>query len=234
MNIVILCLVVVLATNTNCYILPQLNSTFEVQTEDSVLIRRIQSSVRNDSEETTSNLTWSEILADVLIHSFKILHDTSNSDEIKEIPEHNTKQNIVNKFCSEVLNVYKRYVYDKFFNRNSDEVFVTSKSFTDELDFNIEPMELSSREASDFEVITLNPDVEIFGPKYHGKLCSDCKDEGVQDKEENQTNDCPEGLKRDAVGKCGDPKSSNFITSVPFQCPLGYRRDWFGYCKPNF
>lgn len=241
MNIAI-CLVLVIVSNTNCYVSEKTSSIVQEQDENGVFLKILQSSIRNDSDKGTTSLTWSEILADVLVRGTKLFSPYNSSpinETLQEFPRDDAGKanNIIARFCSQVLDIYKILVYDKLFRRSPSEKNLDVEKpetleFVNELS-EIETITNAAKE--DFGVITINPDVEIIEPKYHGRLCDGCDEKNIEKKDGIPANDnCPEGLKKDANGNCGDPKSSNFILSVPFHCPLGYKADWFGICRMRF
>lgn len=68
-------------------------------------------------------------------------------------------------------------------------------------------------------------DVEEIEPKYHGRM---------ENGTDFDVSACPEGAVSDGKGNCVDAKNLKFILAIPYQCPVGYRRDRLGYCRPLF
>ncbi|CAG4973338.1 unnamed protein product [Parnassius apollo] len=239
MNIAILGVIIILISRLDSSIIKKDNA-FQSEDERGIFLRKLQSSIRSGPEEGVQSLTWSEILADVLVNRVKIfLFQTPNivneTQQVKTYPTENIS--FITKFCGKVLDLYKRYVYDNIFSSTFKDITVktTSESSTYNINIQLHEAERSKDPKEDLEIIAIDPDVEIIGPEYHGKFCEDCKeDSNEQDDYKTVKEDCPVGLKRDAKGNCVDPKSSNFILSVPYQCPSGYRADWFGYCRMIF
>ncbi|CAK1579723.1 unnamed protein product [Parnassius mnemosyne] len=207
MNIAILGTIIILISRSGCSFVKNDNA-LQVKAERGIFLRKLQSSIRSSPEEGVQSLTWSEILADVLVK--RILFQ---------------KPYVVNE---------TQQIFSSIF----EDVTITTtseSSTTYYIDIQLNEAERPKDPKEDFEIITINPDVEIIEPEYHGKLCKGCK-EGNNEQNDYKIvkEDCPIGLKRDAKGNCEDPKSSNFILSVPYQCPIGYRADWFGYCRMSF
>ncbi|CAG4948194.1 unnamed protein product [Parnassius apollo] len=239
MNTAILVIIIILISRLDCSIIIKDNS-FHAEAERGVFLRKLQSSIRSGLEEGMQSLTWSEILAGVLVNRMKIFlfQKPTVVNVIQQVNTYQTENiSFITKFCGKVLNVYKRYIYNNIFSSTFEDTTVTttSESSTYNIDVQLNEAERPKDPKEDFEIVTINPDVEIIGPEYHGKLCEGCKeDANAQDDSKTFKEDCPMGLKRDAKGNCEDPKSSNFILSVPYQCPIGYRADWFGYCRISF
>ncbi|CAG4985995.1 unnamed protein product [Parnassius apollo] len=239
MNIAILGVIIIIINRLDCSIIKK-DNVFQSEAERGIFLKKLQSSILSGPEEGVQSLTWSEILADVWVNTMKIfLFQTSNVvNETQQVKTYQTENiSFITKFCGKVLDVYKRYVYDNIFSSKFEDVTVktTSEISTYNIDIQLNEAERAKDPKEDFEIITINPDFEIIGTEYHGKLCEDCKeDTNVQDDYKTVKEDCPVGLKRDAKGNCVDPKPSNFILSVPYQCPIGYRADWFGYCRMIF
>lgn len=180
--------------------------------DNSILLRKLQNLQNQNQEENTRVITWSEMLAEVLVNHIKIFtFNNQDYNEVQNDPKP-VSQNIFTKMFSDVLEFYKRYVYDKWIYKRHVN--------------NVENSDTNKHPVTDNK--SLNDDVEIIEPVYHGKLCKNCE-EGLTT--EIDLKNCPKGYIIDAKGNCADPKSSNFIFSIPFQCPNGYRRDWLGYCR---
>ncbi|XP_013142262.1 PREDICTED: uncharacterized protein LOC106106255 [Papilio polytes] len=230
MNTAVFGLIVILATKTGSLLSTRENVLQD--TDHGVFLRKLQTTIRSDPDEEAKSLSWSEILADILVNKIglsKIL-----PEENEQVAENNTQNNVLTKICSVVLNVYKHFIYDKYFQKPAEDVPTSSKSEVTEKNIELQELESNTPGDNDFDVITINPDVEIIEPKYHGKLCSDCDNHNVVKKEVEQKIICPEGLVKDTNGNCVDPKSLNYMISIPYQCPIGYRLTWSGYCRPIF
>ncbi|KPJ14269.1 hypothetical protein RR48_07019 [Papilio machaon] len=234
MNIVVFGLIIILATNTDCLLHQKPENVLQEKTQNVIFLRKLQTIIRSGSDEEARSLSWSEILADILVNKIGLSKIIPKENE--QVAESDGKQdNIFTKICSTVLKVYKHFVYDKFFQQSAEDI-PTSTSKIEITEKNIELQEIESNTpgANDFDVITINPDVEIIEPKYHGKLCLNCEIQNVEKKEVTSKSDCSENLVKDVNGNCVDPKSLNYMISIPYQCPIGYRLTWSGYCRPIF
>lgn len=125
----------------------------------------------------------------------------------KKQPEYSyleDKPDVVTEFFGNVIGLFKRSYWDK----------VDKRHAVDEIQTNDKP--------------TGDPkdEVEEIDPKYHGRI-----ENGT---DFDTTSVCPEGSVSDGKGNCVDTKNLKFIMAIPYQCPVGYRRDRLGYCRPLF
>ncbi|XP_034828532.1 uncharacterized protein [Maniola hyperantus] len=207
-------------SETNCFYIE--NTSYREDFErQAVILRKLQNLHERDSRNATQTTSWSEILADVLVKelfSYKTVDDDKKL--ANKLPEKSTSMLV--KAVSHVLEMYKTYVFDKLRNDYS-KTRVNIENSNEIIGKNI--IEKSVPEFSNAS----NPkeDVELIEPKYHGKL----QENGTL--EDDGASDCGEGFKRDEDGNCVEAKHSKFILSIPRQCPIGYRRDWLGYCRES-
>ncbi|XP_013164029.1 PREDICTED: uncharacterized protein LOC106115248 [Papilio xuthus] len=232
MKTAVFSLIVILATNTYCLLLTKPENVQET-TNDGVFLRKLQTIIHSGTDKEATSLSWSEIFADILVNKIGLSKILPKENE--QVAENNsTQDNFFTKICSVVLNVYKHFVYDKFSQQPAEDIPTsTSKLVVTENNIELQEIESNTPGVNDFDVITINPDVEIIEPKYHGKLCSGCDTQNIE-KKEVTSKSCPENLVKDAEGNCVDPKSLNYMISIPYQCPIGYRLTWSGYCRPIF
>ncbi|XP_041989281.1 uncharacterized protein LOC121740615 [Aricia agestis] len=190
--------------------------------EDSVLLQKLHHLQKRSEPEIVQIPTWSEMLADVIVNRIKIFsfHKSDEQNAAAEyVGEAETQPGIIKRIVSEVLNVFKTYIYDPWYRIYNNNAEVENLQ---------DPVELTGDKDPNEEVEVLEPnpnkDVEIIEPKYHGKLCNNnCT--------EPRASRCPAGQEMDEKGDCVDPKASKFIFNIPYHCPLGYRRDMFGICR---
>lgn len=222
MNFGLLCVLFIISETNSLYIND--NSFHKDVEEKRILLRKLQNLQEHDARNASQTPSWSEILADILVKRIFPFHKTNN--ETARLTTFEDEKNVLVRSFSFVLKVYKKYLYDKL-HHNHDTVTDTNNT---KIQVNNSDANTDNKQ-KDVEVIypeiidSLNDDVEIIEPKYHGKLCDNCKEDT-----DIESTDCKEGLIRDANGIC-IPKSSKFILSIPFQCPIGYKRDWLGYCR---
>ncbi|CAH0723512.1 unnamed protein product, partial [Brenthis ino] len=208
MNFAVLCVLLAIS-ETNSHYITDTRLRIEGKYQ-SVLLRKLQNFQDYDPRNTTQAPNWSEILADVLVKRIFTFHKTSNETEhLTSVEDSETSVWVRSVSC--ILKLFKTYIYDRVLG------YVESK-----VDKNVSKIKRNITERDPKE------EVEIIEPKYHGKLCENCTESSEI---EADVSDCGNGLKKDPNGNCVDPKSSKFILSIPSQCPTGYRRDWFGYCR---
>ncbi|XP_049871108.1 uncharacterized protein LOC126370302 [Pectinophora gossypiella] len=184
-----------------------------------VLLRKLQNFQQNE----VKTVTWNEILADVLVTKITNKNENGNEDN---------KGNVLNKCFSEVLRLYKAYFYDKLFKRAN-----TGSEVTDEGEINDDDPATYTPVTQEPETKMDNPknDVELLEPSYHGKIEEATESTNTTTAEASRTNtECPEGTQKDTDGNCVDPQTSRFILYIPSQCPIGYKKDWLGYCREVF
>ncbi|XP_045767491.1 uncharacterized protein LOC123868875 [Maniola jurtina] len=210
----------VIISETNCFYIE--NTSYHEDFErQAVILRKLQNLQERDSRNATQTTSWSEILADVLVKEI-FSYKTVDVDKkfTNKPPEKSTS--VLVKTVSHVLEMYKTYVFDKLRSDYSN-IRVNIEHTNETIGKN--RIEKSVPEFTN----TSNPkeDVELIEPKYHGKL----KENGTLG--DDSVSDCGEGFKRDEDGNCAEAKHSKFILSIPRQCPIGYRRDWLGYCRES-
>ncbi|CAH2085204.1 unnamed protein product [Euphydryas editha] len=223
MNFGLLCIIFIISETNSLYIN---DTSFHKDAEENrVLLRKLQNLQEHDSRNASQTPSWSEILADILVKRIFPFHKTNN--ETERLTAFEDEKNILVSCFSFVLKVYKRYLYDKLnHDRDTSTDIINTKSKVNTSDTNSDSKPNNEIEVAYPEIIdNPNDDVEIIEPKYHGKLCDNCKGDN-----EIESSACEEGLIRDANGICVS-KSSKFILSIPSQCPIGYKRDWLGYCR---
>lgn len=208
----------IIISETNCFYIQ--NTSFHERFErQAVILRKLQNLHEHDPRMSTQTTSWSEILADILVaelFSYEKLDINTKVDQksgnTSEIPH---KTGVLVKAVSNVLEIYKTYVFDKW--RSDYNIRVNVTTHVDE-----NKVEKHVREVNN----NPNDDVEIIGPVYHGKLKNETlKDDGSQE--------CEEGFTKDGDGKCIEIKHSKFVMAIPWQCPKGYRADWLGYCRES-
>lgn len=194
-----------------------------VDTQQKILLRKLQNFQQNDSNPKT--VTWNEILADVLVNK-------GNNLEISG--DHN--QNIWTKCMSQMLLVYKTYIYDniKYFNRETSD----SPTNAEPTNATPDPTDSPTEKPNDTKAsVDPKTEVEIIEPEYHGRV-QEISTEGHKILEgsirDTKATECPEGFVEDEEGQCVKTKSSQFILAIPRQCPTGYRRDRMGFCRLVF
>lgn len=178
--------------------------------EQRILLRKLQNFEQNAEAE---HLAWNDVLANVLVNKVTLFSSHNFDRETQK----DGAAGIVRKCLSEVLFLFKVYVYDKFKSDSNitiagvQEIYNTHNEKVPE-----QPKTMSERDPKS--------EVEIIEPKYHGRI------------EETTTESnllCPEGYEAND-GNCTATPSSKFIMYIPRQCPIGYRRDRLGYCRQIF
>ncbi|CAH2266885.1 uncharacterized protein LOC120626902 [Pararge aegeria] len=205
----------IIISDTNCFYV-QNTSDHKDFDRQAVILRKLQNLQERDSRNSTQTTTWSEILADVLVKEMFSYKKVDTIKHISKPPEETTS--FLVKAVSRVLEAYKIYVFDKM-RSNYSETKVNKG--TDDTTSKIGIIKNETEAMSN-----PNDDVEIIEPKYHGKLQGNGSLEFP-----DSVSDCGDGLIRDEDGNCVEPKHSKFVLSVPWQCPIGYRPDWLGYCR---
>ncbi|XP_047531775.1 uncharacterized protein LOC125067302 [Vanessa atalanta] len=207
MNVALLCVIFIINETKSFYVD---NTSFHKDVERKmVLLRKLQNLQEYDSRNVAQTPSWNEILADVLVKRIFPFHKQNN--ETENITNVDDEKSIWVGCISFALKIYKNYLYDKLRydgDTRNDAAVEIPESVNDTSD-------------------NPNDDVEILEPAYHGKLCDNCD---IKTEIESNIGDCGEGSVKDADGNCTS-KSSQFILSIPSQCPVGYRRDWLGYCR---
>lgn len=201
----------------------ELKSSKETKVLKRVFLRKVLS-YEEPNTNSTKPVPWNKLLANVLVNRIKILSFTQSKqatdDNVETAP---VKETFLTKCFSEVLTIYKTYIYDKFWYRTDDVNTIPT------------PASVAPPIGVDTHSDDPNNEVEIVEPAYHGKsiciegLCSKTiEEEGSQDTE-GAKNDCPEGEMRNADGICA--KLDRFILAVPSHCPYGYKKDRLGWCR---
>ncbi|XP_050349677.1 uncharacterized protein LOC126773075 [Nymphalis io] len=207
MNVALLCVIFIINETKSFYVD---NTSFHKDVERKmVLLRKLQNLQEYDSRNVAQTPSWNEILADVLVKRIFPFHKLNN--ETESISNVDDEKSIWVGCISFALKIYKNYLYDKL--RYDQDTRQANEEIPD-------PVEEETLD---------NPkdDVEILEPAYHGKLCDNCD---LNTEIESNISDCGEDSLKDADGNCVS-KSSQFILSIPSQCPVGYRRDWLGFCR---
>ncbi|KAJ2947644.1 hypothetical protein O0L34_g17447 [Tuta absoluta] len=223
---------------------------FKIYNDDKtqkVLLRKLQNFQQNE----TLTVTWNEILADVLVK--KITRIEVNTDT--------NNGNILSKCFSEVLWMFKTYVYDKFWKPTVQYDTTTQTPSTTTfatIDDNVlvpqVPPTINTNQVTDDPTYNPKSEVELIEPRYHGKI-EEVKPStsATEDNTETPTNvprdtpeltkpnpivsteeisnKCPEGSIKDKDGNCVDPVTSKYILYIPRHCPTGYRPDRLGFCR---
>lgn len=206
--------VIILMAETECFI--QDTTSIKILEEQRTLLRKLQNFQDPKDEKP---LTWNEMLADVLVNRIKIFSfNKVNENEIIEDSKPSKATNFVRSYFSEVMLLFKNCIYDKFVTKYEEPGYV-------EEDLGTDAPEVFVTDAID----SLNDDVELIEPKYHGKQIV-VEPEGAEDK---ALVGCPEGTEKDDKGNCVKAHS-RLLIAVPSQCPMGYRRDRLGFCRAMF
>lgn len=167
--------------------------------------------VFNNMTNGDKSNTWSVLLAQVIVNKINDMFTGEHKEVNNDIDIKTDNNSIVVKSISEIFQLYKLLIYDKY---------------------NVEEIPEKPRKPRNLK--NPNEEFEIIEP---GK-CNDpdCYNDiefigGVEN--EKISGDCPEGTVKNEFGKCVQ-KLAKFITGVPNQCPIGYRFDRLGYCRPTF
>lgn len=200
---------------TECFIEDTTN--IKILEEQRILLRKLQNFQDPKDEKP---LTWNEMLADVLVNRIKIFsfHKVNDNEIIEADSKPSKTSNIIVSFFSQVMLLYKNCIYDRWATKHEEPDFAIDETTTEDNGVK-DPSEWG----------TINDDVEIIEPKYHGKQIDGEADED----EDSAIVKCPEGSVKDEKGNCVKAHSP-LIISVPSQCPIGYRRDRLGNCRVVF
>ncbi|CAG4964387.1 unnamed protein product [Colias eurytheme] len=202
MKTISICLLLIIGTN--CYDIANTDK------KDNILLRKLQGFIDERENQTVS---WSELLANIVVNKITVtFHKSANNETDNFAVTHNRFTNLI----SNVFKFFKSNVYDKI------KGYSDQNNVVNDIDTALQGDKRIIKSSDD-----PNNDVEVFEPKYHGKLCENCN----ETTEIEVTNDCPEGYSKDENGDCVKMQISKFIVSVPNQCPIGYRPDWRGYCR---
>lgn len=210
MNITLFCFVIVFVDISCLYV----NTRPKDVKRRNILLRKLQSLDYN-LQNSSQTQTWSETLADAFVNRIFTFNARSNEGG-NNSNDGTYKRNLFVKPFTILIEWYKANIYDKYIKnitiRNSVNNFTLLQNKT--IDFSDNP----------------KSDVEIIEPAYRGKMCDNCRD-APDDIEVKTDNQCENGLEMDDSGNCVDKKVSKFILAIPYQCPIGYRRDSHGYCR---
>lgn len=200
---------------TNNFVIQNENSALHKSNEQKVLLRKLQN-LQNEVKDP--NITWNEILANLLVSRIKTYSTNDIEKERNDFAE-KPEENFWTKTVSSSLLFFKRLIYDPIFKIKKNTVDSnhspsTEGSVTGKTD-------IGKRTITDEDP---KSEVELIDPKYHGKI-----------EERTESNEllevCNEGFEKDEEGNC---KASKFILYIPSQCPIGYRRDRLGFCRIMF
>lgn len=170
------------------------NSTADVETrvtkyeKDSVLLRKLLQLDKNTTEDEKT-VSWHYTLADFFVNKLKHLSAMKSDSYYETDNTETTKINkVLTKCLSDVLSLYKKFVYDKIWNKNRKAFDENNKDYAPTTETsvpdvelynsskqdNIPTTEVSMREPETELSNSSNPkdEVEIIEPKYHGKICS--------------------------------------------------------------
>lgn len=202
-------------SETECFIKD--TESIKILEEQRTLLRKLQN-FRDPKDEKP--LTWNEMLADVLVNRIKIFsfHKVNDNEMFKEDSKPSKNSNIIVSLFSQLMLFYKNCIYDRWATKYEEPGFTNDETTSEDNNGVIN---------KDFEWDSLNDDVEIIEPKYHGKQ----KNAEAEEDEDRAVLKCPEGAVKDEKGNC---VNSPLIISVPNQCPIGYRRDRLGNCRVIF
>ncbi|KAF9409090.1 hypothetical protein HW555_011437 [Spodoptera exigua] len=214
MKSIYIVVIIILMAETECFI--QDTTSIKILEEQRTLLRKLQNFQDPKDEKP---LTWNEMLADVLVNRIKIFSfNKVNENEIIDDSKPSKAPNFVRSYFSEVMFLFKNCIYDKFVTKYEEPDYKEEDLGTDAPEIFITD-----------DIDSLNDDVELIEPKYHGKQLIV---EPVE-AEDKALIGCPEGTVKDDKGNCVKAHS-RLLISVPSQCPMGYRRDKLGFCRAMF
>lgn len=195
---------------TECFI--EDTTSIKILKEQRTLLRKLQNFQDPKDEKP---LTWNEMLAEVLVNRIRIFsfNKVNDNEIIKEASKPTKTTNILVSCFSTVMLLYKNCIYDRWATKHEEPGYAIVETTTD-----------GDTVIDNPEWDTINDDVEIIEPKYHGKQTDADEDE------DGAIVKCPEGAVKDEKGNCVKVHSP-LIISVPSQCPVGYRRDRLGNCR---
>ncbi|XP_028044097.1 uncharacterized protein LOC114253426 [Bombyx mandarina] len=146
---------------------------------------------------------------------------TQQKQENETVLREDKEKSCLTLFFDQVAKIFKHLFYGDADKPSNSRIELL------ESDFAVTNDSGTSREISNhhdiftnrFDLTDPNAEVEIFEPRYHGRLKEETK-EALK---------CPEGYIMTPNG-C-TVRNSKMIISVPNQCPIGYRQDWLGFCR---
>ncbi|XP_063394678.1 uncharacterized protein LOC134679656 [Cydia fagiglandana] len=157
------------------------------------------------NNSTEKALMWNEIFANVLVNKIKILFNKQPESGLEDNPD------VVTKFVSQIISLYGKLFYK-----------VNDITHNSAIGKNEEEIKVD-------EIVDPKKEVEEVEPKYHGRL-----ENVTENLDIDKRSVCPEHSVSDGKGNCIDSANSRFIMAIPYQCPIGYRRDRLGYCRAIF